>query len=35
MPNARSSESDPVDTAPNDTCAASLILITDPLPGPR
>src|SRR6185503_17184058 len=35
MPSARSSESEPVDTAPTDTCAASLMRITDPLPNCR
>ena len=32
IPRARSSESDPVETAPTETWARSLIFITEPLP---
>ena len=31
MPSARSSASEPVETAPTETCGRSLILMTDPL----
>jgi hypothetical protein len=35
MPSARSSDSDPVETAPTETAAWSLMRMTDPLPNWR
>ena len=35
MPSARSSESEPVETAPTETAARSFIFMTEPLPNCR